>query len=65
MTPAFAEGLSRLNAIAAQVLRWSPGQFWAATPEELFAALADPLADPANLIDRNKIEKLMELERDG
>lgn len=65
MTSKFADRLIRLNAMAAQILKWSPDQFWAATPEELHSAIADPGTVPADLIDRDEIEHLMELERDG
>lgn len=65
MTANFANGLERLNAMAAQYLKWPPDQFWAATPAELLFALADPDANPADPISRDEIEQLLERECDG
>lgn len=45
----FADAARVLAGIAARVLGWRPGEFWAATPDELAAALTvpgDPVAQP-------------------
>lgn len=53
-----------LCALAARVLGWRPHEFWAATPAELAACLADPAA-PAAPLGRGDFERLMESDPDG
>ena len=60
MSGSIGPGLLGLYALAARLLGWRPGEFWAATPAELVAALATPGA-PASL-DRDTLNKLMELD---
>lgn len=60
----FGAGAVRLNALAARVLGWRPGEFWQATPAELAACLVDPSAPPAAM-DRAQLNRLLEADRDG
>ena len=39
MSGRFADTAARLAALAARVLGWRPGEFWAATPAELALSL--------------------------
>ena len=39
MSGTFAAAAARLAALAARVLGWRPGEFWAATPAELALSL--------------------------
>lgn len=57
--PRFAPGAVRLCGVAAQVLLWRPGEFWAATPAELVAALA-PLVQPSSPLGRTDLNRMME-----
>jgi hypothetical protein len=60
----FGASALALCALAARALGWRPGEFWAATPAELAACLADPAAPPA-LMARGDLERLMEGDPDG
>lgn len=48
MTARFGESAATLCGIASTLLGWRPGEFWAATPAELAAALLPPgaVAEP-------------------
>ena len=60
----FADAILPLSAIAAQLLGWKPGEFWAATPAELACSLREPGADGhAEPPTRALIERLMERDR--
>jgi len=60
----FAPGALTLCALAARALGWRPGEFWAATPAELAACLADPGA-PGAPFARGDLNRLMEGDPDG
>lgn len=47
---------------AARLLGWRPGEFWAATPAELAAALAPPPADAP--LARADLARMMEHDND-
>ena len=47
--------------VAARVLHWAPGTFWAATPAELLGALSDPHVQLEPL-GRDELTRLMEAE---
>ena len=64
MTDGFGARALGLCALAARMLGWRPGEFWAATPAELAACLADPAAPVASL-RREDLERLMEGDPDG
>lgn len=64
MNERFAAAALPLCAVAARALGWRPGDFWAATPAELAACLAEPSA-PHALLDRAELNRLMEGEADG
>jgi uncharacterized phage protein (TIGR02216 family) len=42
----FGEQAVQLAGLAARVLGWRPGEFWAATPAELAAVFADEAVEP-------------------
>ena len=63
MSPAFGPGAVRLSGLAARLLGWRPGEFWAATPAELAAALAPPAASGGPL-SRSEFNHLMERDDD-
>jgi hypothetical protein len=56
----FAAAALALCGLAARQLGWRPGEFWAATPAELAAALGLLAAPTASPCDRSLLEKLME-----
>ena len=58
MSERFGPAALRLCGIAAQLLGWRPGEFWAATPAELATALAPLDAPPA--LGRDELVTLME-----
>lgn len=60
----FQQAAARLAGLAAQVLGWRPGEFWAATPAELALSLGsgEPECAPPS---RAEINALMERERHG
>lgn len=60
----FGASALTLCAIAARALGWRPGEFWAATPAELGACLADPSA-PSAAMDRAHLNRLLEADDDG
>jgi len=60
----FGQAALNLCALAARALGWRPGEFWAATPSELAACLADPAAAPAPLA-RADLDRLMEGDPDA
>lgn len=64
MSGTFAAAALDLCALAARALGWRPHEFWAATPAELAACLADPSAPPAPLA-RGDLQRLMESDPDG
>ena len=64
MSESFGQTALTLCALAARALGWRPGEFWAATPAELAACLADPAAPPAPLA-RADLTRLMEGDPDG
>jgi hypothetical protein len=58
MSERFGPAALRLAGLAARLLGWRPGEFWAATPAELAAALAPPpTAEP---LGRDDLNRLME-----
>ena len=57
---AFGPAAVSLYGLAAKLLGWKPGTFWAATPAELVAALAPPGSPPA--LARADLERMMEQE---
>lgn len=63
----FMEGAARLAGIAAVLLGWRPGEFWAATPDELAGVLGalNGEVPGAGAMDRAGLEQMMaaELER--
>lgn len=63
MTDTFGASSVALCALAARALGWRPGEFWAATPAELAACLADPDA-PAPPLARADLIRLMESDPD-
>ncbi|WP_439547269.1 phage tail assembly chaperone [Sandarakinorhabdus sp.] len=60
----FADAARRAAHVAAAVLGWRPGEFWAATPAELLTALGLDTA-PAAPADAAKLAALMEAFPDG
>jgi hypothetical protein len=58
----FGEQASKLAGLAARLLGWRPGEFWAATPAELAAALHDDMVEP---VAGDELERLRELFPDG
>ncbi len=60
----FAASALRLLPLAAQVLRWTPAVFWAATPAELCASLAPPRGTPQPPT-RDEIARLIERDDHG
>lgn len=60
----FSHSALPLCGIAARLLGWRPHEFWAATPAELAACLADPAPAPAPL-ERSDLERLMKANPDG
>ena len=60
----FSASALSLCAIATRALGWRPGEFWAATPVELAACLADPSA-PAAPLARADLDRLMKDDPDG
>lgn len=59
----FGEGATALSGLAARLLRWSPDEFWRATPAELAAAFrADP---PGDGMMSDELERLKEQFPDG
>lgn len=63
MTPRFAPGAVRLAGLAARLLGWRPGEFWAATPAELAMSLAPPSPDSGPL-SRSEFNQMMERQDD-
>ena len=61
MSETFGQSALALWALAARVLGWRPHEFWAATPAELTACLADPHAPPAAM-DRTQLNRLLEAD---
>lgn len=59
MSERFGVRALALIPLAARVLGWTPDTFWAATPADLAAALADPAAPPAPL-SRADLDRLLE-----
>jgi len=55
----FADTARRLSGVAARVLGWRPGEFWAATPAEL-AAVFEPARDESAPLSRAELNALME-----
>jgi len=53
-----------LCALAARALGWRPHEFWASTPAELAACLADPTA-PSPPLGRGELQRMMESDSDG
>lgn len=60
----FADAARRAAHVAAAVLGWRPGEFWAATPAELVTALGLDEKPPAPA-DATKLAALMEAFPDG
>lgn len=58
MSDTFGAAALRLSGLAARLLGWRPGEFWAATPAELAAAFP-PADDPAPLM-RGDLDRMME-----
>lgn len=64
-SPRFGQAALTLCALAARALGWRPPDFWAATPAELAACLADPATPPAAPLNRADMARLMEEIADG
>lgn len=65
MSARFAASAARLAGLAGALLGWRPGDFWAATPEELamvLTALAGPAGEAAGTKD---VARLKEMFPDG
>jgi hypothetical protein len=62
MNGSFGERANALYGIAARMLGWRPGDFWAATPAELAAALSPPHPAAAEGLDRSELERMMEAD---
>jgi hypothetical protein len=61
----FAATALALSGVAARALGWRPGEFWAATPAELAAALGLLGTDATTPgLDRDTLQRLMEQEHD-
>ena len=60
----FAHAARRAAHVAAAVLGWRPGEFWAATPAELVTALGLD-EKPEVVADAAKLAALMEAFPDG
>ncbi len=60
MSDSFGMAALAFYGIAARLLGWRPDTFWAATPAELIAALAQP-GTPA-VLARADLERMMEQE---
>ena len=58
MSERFGSAARCLAGVAARLLGWRPGEFWAATPAELAAALAP--ADAPCPMARDELVRLME-----
>ncbi|MGN3974443.1 phage tail assembly chaperone [Tsuneonella sp. SYSU-LHT278] len=65
MNDRFGGAAMYLCALAARALGWRPDEFWAATPAELAACLADPAAPAAAPLGRCDLQRLMESDPDG
>jgi len=62
----FGAGAVRLAGLAARVLGWRPGEFWAATPAELAAAWAPPEGGARPMpLSRDEFNRLMEQNHGG
>lgn len=59
MSERFGPSALKLYGLAARLLGWRPGEFWAATPAELTAALAPP-EDHAAPLGRGELNRMME-----
>lgn len=59
MSERFGEACLRRAGLAARALGWTPETFWNATPSELLAALAPPLAT-GNPPSREEIARMIE-----
>ena len=65
-SPVFADGALLWNSFASRILGWRPGEFWAATPSELVAALRDPETLGAGAPpSRELISQLLERDQNG
>lgn len=62
--PRLSASALSLCGLAARALGWRPHEFWAATPAELAACLADPGAPTAPL-GRGDLELMMKGDPDG
>ena len=58
--PMFADAARGAAHVAAAVLGWRPGEFWAATPAELVTALGLDAPPPAAPVDCGALAALME-----
>ncbi|WP_133364607.1 phage tail assembly chaperone [Qipengyuania sediminis] len=58
----FAQTAARLAGLAARVLGWRPGEFWAATPAEMAMSLG---GEGPNEAPPSREEILTLIERDG
>ena len=65
MSERFGTAAVRLCGIAARLLGWRPGEFWAATPAELAAALAPPDDAAQAWVGRGDLERMMEQDNAG
>lgn len=61
MSDAFGPHSLRRARLAARALGWRPAEFWAATPAELTAILADDAAPAA--LSRADLTRMMEHDR--
>lgn len=59
MNERFGPSALKLYGIAAGLLGWRPGEFWAATPAELAAALA-PFEGRTDALGRDELNRMME-----
>lgn len=61
MSGAFGPSALRLARLTTRALGWRPAEFWAATPAELHAILADD--DASAPLARADLTRMMENER--
>ncbi|GAA4045997.1 phage tail assembly chaperone [Parerythrobacter jejuensis] len=64
MSETLSDAIPRLAALASQVLRWRPAEFWSATPMELSVSLG-PIEPSDAPLSRNEIDAMMERDSNG
>jgi uncharacterized phage protein (TIGR02216 family) len=61
----FAAAAARLAGFSGVLLGWRPGDFWAATPAEMRAALGALMPEETEPAGRAELERLMGMFPDG